>query len=249
MGIGKMITKIIPMKRTFLFIAATLFMQNLEAQEQDKDSIGFHHKISLGVGAFAGLSHLFGQPKEAHSFAGGNFGCMTQVGYKLTRHLNVSSGFRWSKSDQTIKLSVGINPDFFVMSTTTAQVPLLVSYIFHSKQHKQLFGINLGASYNWNTYHTTYEQLVYTWPSTVPSQEINKKTTANDYSIMFSIFKNFNLNKKGNIQMQVFNEYQLNLYTSRFRNRVVDPIYLIATNQDRFTPFFIRCGIYINFNL
>lgn len=239
------------MKRIALLIIIVLITHALKAQHEFKDSIGFNHKISIGVGAFTGLSYLFGQPEEAHSFAGGNFGYMAQAGYKLNQHLNLSLGFRWSKSDQTIKLRSGINPDFFVMSTTTTQVPLLVSYIFHSKQHKQLFGINLGASYNWNTYLTTYEQLIYVMPRTAPSYEINKRSYDNDYSIIINVFKNLNLNRKGNIQIQVFNECQLNLYTSRFRNRVIEPAYFyFETNiQDRFTPFFIRFGTFINFSL
>jgi hypothetical protein len=237
------------MKRTFLFITMLLLLQNLNAQNEHSDSIRLSNKIGLGIGAFAGLSYLFGQPDGAYTSTGSNFGFMAQTSYSFTPRLNVSTDFRWCQSEHVLKLRVGVNPDFFIMNTTTLQVPIFVSYVFHSKQQQPLFGINIGASYNWNTYNTIYEKIITTWPSTVASREITKKSHGNDYSVIIGVFKNVKLNKKGSIQMRVFNEYQLNLYTSRFRNRVVDPIYLVSTNQDKFTPFFIRCGTYINLNL
>lgn len=237
------------MKRTFLFITMLLLLQNLNAQNEHSDSIRLSNKIGLGIGAFAGLSYLFGQPDGAYSSTGSNFGGMVKASYSFNPRLSLSTDFRWCKSENVLKLRVGINPDFFVMNTTTLQVPVFISYIFHSTHNTPLFGVNMGVSHNWNRYHTIYEELIYTTPSTAPSREVTKKSFDIDYSIMIGVFKNVKLNKKGTIQMRVFNEYQLNLYTSRFRNRVVDPIYLIATNQDRFTPFFIRCGTYINFNL
>ncbi|TAE86871.1 MAG: hypothetical protein EAY81_04995 [Bacteroidetes bacterium] len=237
------------MKRIALFIIIVLGTQGLKAQHKHQDSLKFRDKISLGIGAFVGLSYLFGQPDGAYTSTGSNFGFMAQTSYSFTPRLSISTDFRWCKSEHVLKLRVGVNPDFFIMNTTTLQVPIFVSYVFHSKQNKPLLGINIGASYNWNTYNTIYENVITTWPSTVASKEITKKSHGNDYSIMIGVFKNVKLNKKGSIQMRMFNEYQLNLYTSRFRNRVVDPIYLVSTNQDKFTPLFIRCGTYINFSL
>lgn len=153
---------------------------------------------------------------------------------------------------QVINFKTQHDPDLFISNTSTIQVPVLVSYSILNGKKENILGVNFGLAYQWNKHKITYEEIVYRTTSnisTIPIRQISVSSGDEDISIICGIYRHFNLNKTKTAYLTLFNEYQLNIGSSRFRNRINNPVYLLFTDQDQFTPLFIRLGMYINFSL
>ena len=83
----------------------------------------------------------------------------------------------------------------------------------------------------------------------MPYREIEINTQDNDYSVNLGVYKDISFNKKENIHMRVFTDFQLNIKTARFRDRVKDPYYTLSVSDDRFVPFVIRTGLIFTLKL
>lgn len=235
--------------KKLLLIFSIILLLSIQLIAQSTDSAFHFNRISFDIGTFSGVTYLTGQPTTATKTLGANFGGLAQVNFRVTKNFSVSSGVRWNYSANSLKMNLTFDPDFFVTETQSIQIPLLINYDFYSPKQKNLFGISLGASYNWNTHKTSYNQIIYRTPSTVPYEQFNTTVYDNDYSLLVNFHKTFSLHPKNKIQLSVFNEYQLNLDISRFRNRVEKPVYTLAFIDDKFVPFFVRLGFQVRFGL
>lgn len=233
--------------KKLLLIFSIILLLSTQLKAQSPDSAFHFNRISFDIGTFSGVTFLIGQPNTATKVPGTNFGGLVQVNFHVTKNLSISSGARWNYSANSLKLNTTMDPDHFITETKSVQITILINYDFYSPKQKNLFGIGLGASYNWNTYKTSYNEIVY--GSTVQYHQQNTTVYDNDYSLLFNIYKTFSMHGSNKILLSVFNEYQLNLGTSRFRNRVVVPTYTLAVEGDKFVPFFVRLGFQLQFGL
>jgi hypothetical protein len=224
-------------------------LNKVNAQFLINDSTKKENRVSLGVSVFTGLGMMLNEPKTADFNTGSNYGLGAEIGYYLNKNTSVSSGFRLHKYNNTIKLNVDILPDFFFLNTSTIQIPIYFNHTFLNKRKKELLGLSLGVCYNINYYSTKYIEFIYKSPSTVPYREIEINTQDNDYSVNLGVYKDIFLNQKENTHMRVFTDFQLNIKTARFRDRVKDPYYTLSVSDDRFVPFVIRTGLIFTLKL
>ncbi len=224
-------------------------LNKVNAQFLINDSTKKENRVSLGVSVFTGLGMMLNEPKTADFNTGSNYGLGAEIGYYFNKNTSVSSGFRLHKYNNTIKLNVDILPDFFFLNTSTIQIPIYFNHTFLNKRKKELLGLSLGICYNINYYSTKYIEFIYKSPSTVPYREIEINTQDNDYSVNLGVYKDIFLNQKENTHMRVFTDFQLNIKTARFRDRVKDPYYTLSVSDDRFVPFVIRTGLIFTLKL
>lgn len=231
------------MKLIASFTLMLAFLNKVNAQFPSNDSTKKEYKVNLGVSIFTGLGMMLNEPKRADFNIGSNYGLGAEIGYRLNKNTSVSSGFRLHKYNNVIKLNVDILPDFFFLNTSTIQIPIYYNHTFLNKREKELLGLSLGMCININNYSTKYIEFIYKSPSTVPYREIEINTQDKDYSVNLGVYKDILLNQKENIYMRVFSDFQLNIKTAPFRNRVQAPYYTLSVPDDRFVPFVIRTGL------
>ncbi len=237
------------MKLIASFTLMLAFLNKVNAQFPSNDSTKKEYKVNLGVSIFTGLGMMLNEPKRADFNIGSNYGLGAEIGYRLNKNTSVSSGFRLHKYNNVIKLNVDILPDFFFLNTSTIQIPIYYNHTFLNKREKELLGLSLGMCININNYSTKYIEFIYKSPSTVPYREIEINTQDKDYSVNLGVYKDILLNQKENIYMRAFSDFQLNIKTAPFRNRVAAPYYTLSVPNDRFVPFVIRAGLIFTLKL
>ncbi len=209
-------------------------------------------KWSAGIGVFSGPHYLLNQPKSSEFNSGFHLGAGGQVGYQTSEHVSISGEIRYMQSKQVVNFKTQHDPDLFISNTSTIQVPVLVSYSILNSKKEHILGFNFGLAYQWNKHKITYEEIVYRTTSnisTVPIRQVSVSSSDEDISLICGIYRHFNLNKTKTAYLSLFNEYQMNMGSSRFRNRINNPVYLVFTDQDQFTPLFVRLGVNINVGL
>jgi hypothetical protein len=237
------------MKLIASFTLMLAFLNKVNAQFPSNDSTKKEYKVNLGVSIFTGLGMMLNEPKRADFNIGSNYGLGAEIGYRLNKNTSVSSGFRLHKYNNVIKLNVDILPDFFFLNTSTIQIPIYYNHTFLNKREKELLGLSLGMCININNYSTKYIEFIYESPSTVPYREIEINTQDKDYSVNLGVYKDILLNQKENIYTRAFSDFQLNIKTAPFRNRVAAPYYTLSVPNDRFVPFVIRAGLIFTLKL
>lgn len=204
-------------------------------------------KWNIGAGVFAGPHFLLGLPKGADYNMGSNIGLGGKVGYCIGKGFSISTEARFIYTNQVINLKNSLDPDLFVMKTSTIQLPFFIGYDIKNHKREHVMGLYLGFGYQWNNYNTVYvESALFPALSTVAVRQVSVDASERDMSILFGVHKQFYLNKAQTTSLTLFNEYQYNFGGSRFRYKIDNPIYLLFTDQDQFTPILIRLGCYLN---
>lgn len=238
------------MKQYIIILLLKLLLhQSGIAQPIVVDSTAYSKKFLIGFGVFSGPHYLLGQPETSEFNIGSNIGLCTKVGYMIGKHTRLSMDIRYMQTSNVINFKNQVDPDLFVLNTSTIQLPIYLTYSLQNSRKEHILGFSLGVAYQWNYNKTVYEELVSVSPSTVPFRQVTAFSKDADISIICGIYKYFNLSKKQTKHFTLFNEYQMNIGSSRFRDRIKNPAYLLVTNQDQFVPIYIRLGFYFNFSL
>lgn len=234
----------------FLFVVLTCIGTTSRGQISDIDSFMLKKRISVGLGVLSGTNYVLELPDGAEFNTGGHFGGAVQMGYRIHKKVSISSDIRYIQGNQVIDLNNQIDPDLFMINSSSLQFPLIIHYEVGTHKQKPLLGIGVGIGYQLNEYRVKYRNFMPRYPG-VPLSEAKRDVMSKDedWFVLFNLNKSFHIIKNQASGITLFFEYQQNFGSSSFKNKVVDYEYTLVVKNDIFTSIFFRFGCYLKLYL